>query len=195
MLGLLLALWPRKSADWGGDGWVFPVGDISSSWVGSGGIGVARITNGFDAAKHRGVDIMYYGAFPSPAGRGMGGGTQSRYFAPRGTPVFAASAGTIWSTGLTPRGWNVVIDHGKVATFYQHLAEQPLLAKGDRVQAGQQIGVMGVDPLDAEHVRHLHFELWQGGPDAAIDPAPKMAAWPHPAWDAGDQADWDISAP
>ena len=48
---------------------------------------------------------------------------------------------------------------------------------GERVRAGQPIGVIGADPLDGQHLKHLHFEIWLGGPNDAIDPAPLMHAW------------------
>ena len=77
-----------------------------------------------------------------------------------------------------------MIDHGplKVATFYQHLekllvTETANAKSGERVRAGQPIGVIGADPLDGEHLKHLHFEFWRGGPKDAIDPAPLMRAW------------------
>jgi hypothetical protein len=84
----------------------------------------------------------------------------------------------------TPRGFAVVIDHGpsKVATFYQHL-EKLLVTPtanakaGQHVHAGQPIGIVGADPLDAEHLKHLHFELWLGGPSNATDPSALMRGW------------------
>jgi hypothetical protein len=100
----------------------------------------------------------------------------------------AASDGVLWSAGRTPRGFAVVIDHGNVATFYQHLetllvpeAKPP--AKGTsraqliQIKAGQPLGVIGGDPLDPAHLKHLHFELWLGGPANAIDPQPLMKTW------------------
>jgi hypothetical protein len=77
-----------------------------------------------------------------------------------------------------PTGFAVAIDHSpaKVATFYAHL-EKLLVAKGDHVRAGQPIGTIGASPLDAEHLKHLHFEIWLGGPSDRINPAPVMRAW------------------
>ena len=93
---------------------------------------------------------------------------------PDGLVALAASDGVVWSAMQTPRGFAVVIDHGptKVATFYTHL-EQLLVTPtanakaGQRVRAGQPIGIIGADPLDGEHLKHLHFELWLGGPSDA----------------------------
>jgi hypothetical protein len=77
-----------------------------------------------------------------------------------------------------------VIDHSprKVATFYAHLekllvAETQRGASKQRVFAGQPIGFIGFDPLDAARIKHLHLEVWRGGPSDRIDPAPMMARW------------------
>ena len=49
---------------------------------------------------------------------------------------------------------------------------------GERVRAGQPIGIIGADPLDGEGLMHLHFELWfRGAHEAAIDPESLMATW------------------
>ncbi len=103
---------------------------------------------------------------------------------PDAMTALAASDGVVWSAMQTPRGFAVVIDHGdaKVATFYTHL-EKLLVAPtgnaktGERVHAGQPIGIVGFDPLDTAHLKHLHFEIWRGGPNDAIDPAPVMHSW------------------
>ena len=82
----------------------------------------------------------------------------------------------------TPHGYAVVIDHTprKVATFYTHMEKLfvPEVApgkKGIAVRAGQPLGVIGASPLDGEHLKHLHFEVWTapgrvGG--TAVDPLP-----------------------
>jgi hypothetical protein len=103
---------------------------------------------------------------------------------PNGVLVIAASDGVVWSAAQTPRGFAVVIDHAptKATTFYTHL-EKLLVAptanakSGERVRAGQPIGIIGADPLDAAHLKHLHFELWLGGPSDRVDPAPLMRGW------------------
>lgn len=62
----------------------------------------------------------------------------------------------------------VVIDHGGgFATWYRH-ASDPLVARGDRVSAGQQIAVVG----EAGNARrtHLHFEVRRRG--HPVDPLP-----------------------
>jgi hypothetical protein len=82
----------------------------------------------------------------------------------------------------------VVVDHDNVATFYQHLElllvpevrPPPKGAPRDRllkIKAGQPLGVIGGDPLNPPHLKHLHFEFWPNGPTSAIDPAPLMKIW------------------
>src|SRR5258708_40185715 len=104
---------------------------------------------------------------------------------PDDTAALAASGGVIWAATKTPRGFAVVIDHGpttKVATFYTHLSRLlvPETARpkvGPRVHAGEPLGIIGADPLDGEHLMHLHFEIWLGGPSDRVDPAPLLRSW------------------
>lgn len=178
---ILLAMMTNKDEPirWG-DGWVWPVPDLDSM---VGGRAHAVISQEFrgrrDPHPHYGVDIMYRSQFPPPT-----------FTAPEGTPILAARAGRLWSVQKTSRGWSVVLDHGPpFATFYQHLESvAPELAVGPRgvdgrpgmsVAAGQRLGVMGSDPTDGGHVRHLHFAVWYhgAGDSASVDPASAMAAW------------------
>jgi len=108
--------------------------------------------------------------------------------APLGTPVFAASDGTVirvdsvfrdWtpleqqaalaeaqSLGYTPavtldriRGRQVWIDHGRgVITRYAHLSAVAELAPGERVSAGAVIGAVGSSGYP-QGGPHLHFEV------------------------------------
>jgi murein DD-endopeptidase MepM/ murein hydrolase activator NlpD len=118
------------------------------------------------------VDIMYRDA--------------GKWVAPEGTPILAAHDATVWSTGTTARGSNVVLDHGPPwASYYQHLsAIDPSIKKGARVQAGQHLGYMGADPTDPQGLRHLHFEAWfRGGAEAAVPiPASVIGAWKRILW-------------
>lgn len=52
------------------------------------------------------------------------------------------------------------------------------------LRAGDQLGTMGADPLDAQKLRHLHFAVWyRGHGDAAsVDPADSMRHWRRSAW-------------
>lgn len=165
-IGVLAMLLLRDMPDWGG-GWVWPVPDKGNNPGDR-----PLITNPFDRARHRGVDIMYR----SPTGT---------YNAPVGTPIVAAKDGRVWSTGRTDRGYNVVLDHGPpFATFYQHL-ELVNVDRGQQVKAGDIIGQMGVDPTDPQGLRHLHFEAWwRGAGESAVDPAPMLAGARRVIWTA-----------
>jgi murein DD-endopeptidase MepM/ murein hydrolase activator NlpD len=148
------------------------------------------ISDGFGSPRppgtHMGVDLMFGRISSDPFPIGANG--SKAFVMPDAWMAVAASDGVLWSAGRTPRGFAVVIDHGNVATFYQHLevllvpeAKPP--AKGAskdtliKIKAGQPLGVIGADPLDPSHLKHLHFELWPGGPASAIDPQPLMKSW------------------
>ncbi len=160
--------------------WVWPV----PRWNGR----TPVISDGFDSPRpglprHGGVDLMFARLTSDPFKPGSPNGSK-HFVMPDNLVAVAASDGVVWSAGPTPRGFAVVIDHApaKVATFYAHL-EKLLVAPAapgkstERVRAGQPLGIIGASPLDAEHLKHLHFEIWLGGPNDRIDPAPVMRAW------------------
>ncbi len=162
VLLLLVLLAARRSAQVDlAAGWVWPV----PSWNGL----LPQISQAFADPRHLGVDILYRVA--------------GRWTAPDDTPIIAANAGTVQRVTRSPRGWSVTIDHGPVLSFYQHMQETTV-KRGQRVAAGERLGSMGADPLDAQHVRHLHFELWQrvGADVARLDPQPIMAPWSVLSW-------------
>jgi murein DD-endopeptidase MepM/ murein hydrolase activator NlpD len=86
-----------------------------------------------------------------------------------GTPILAASEGRVVRVANNPRyGPLVVIDHGRgFATWYRN-ATDPLVARGDRVSAGQQIALIGES--GSARRTHLHFELRRRG--QPVDPLP-----------------------
>src|SRR5580704_3317100 len=154
--------------------WVWPV----PRWNGRAPV----ISDGFDSPRpglprHGGVDIMFERVAADPFKPGTPNGT-AHFVMPDGLSALAAADGVVWSADRIPTGYAVVIDHSptKAATFYAHL-EKLDVAKGDHVHAGQPIGTIGASPLDAEHLKHLHFELWLGGPNDRVDPAPVMRSW------------------
>ncbi|GLW34470.1 M23 family metallopeptidase [Actinoplanes regularis] len=115
--------------------------------------------------------------------------------AKRGTPIFAAAAGTVihmecdrtefgyhcdhdGGSGKRPGGcgWYVDIRHaGNVITRYCHQQTRPLVKEGDTVTAGQQIGIVG--STGHSSAPHLHFEVHLGSRDSATatDPIKFMA--------------------
>jgi len=165
---VLLAVWLATRPRMGvfGSGWSWPVPDIDA-----GGVRVPAIVSSGWTSKHPALDIMFHNA-------------QEGYFAPEGVPVRAARAGKVWSTLLGRRGWSVVVDHGGGwKTWYQHLANVQVVP-GQVVEAGEDLGKMGIDPLDQQQVRHLHFAVWQGGvgDGSSVDPTSGMQTWARSLW-------------
>jgi hypothetical protein len=160
--------------------WVWPV----PRWNGR----TAVVSDGFNSPRpglprHGGVDLMFLRQPSDPFKPGTPNGAKWHVM-PDGLSAIAASDGVIWSAMNTPHGWAVVIDHSprKVATFYTHMEKLfvPEVApgkKGIAVRAGQPLGVIGASPLDGEHLKHLHFEVWLGGPNDRIDPSLLMKSW------------------
>jgi murein DD-endopeptidase MepM/ murein hydrolase activator NlpD len=92
--------------------------------------------------------------------------------APEGTPVVAALAGTVVSSGPAGGyGLAIEIDHGSVnrRTLYGHLSEL-YVKEGARVRQGEVIARVGSTGLSTGP--HLHFEMRvpQDGGWVAIDP-------------------------
>lgn len=113
------------------------------------------------------------------AGRGHQGNDM---FAACGTPIVAASAGTVKVNKFESRAGNYVVitdtpsgeDH-----VYMHMESASTLTVGSRVEAGGAVGYVG-DTGRADGC-HLHFEIWtapgwyEGG--AARDPRKTLSAW------------------
>jgi murein DD-endopeptidase MepM/ murein hydrolase activator NlpD len=160
-------------------GWVWPVpmfGDRQPA-----------ISDGYGSPRpgkiplHLGVDVMYPRRSPTDGATQYPPHTPNGApwsFLPDGTFALAAGSGVVSKAGPQPRGQTVTIVHpNKAVTFYTHM-ESLLVREGENVIAGQPLGIVGADPLDAEHVKHLHFEIWPTGNRAsAIDPAPLMKGW------------------
>ena len=87
--------------------------------------------------------------------------------APTGTPVVAAGAGTVVTSGnLGGYGNTVVIDHGNgLSTLYAHMSVLHLEV-GDTVAAGQLVGAVGTTGTSTGP--HLHFEVRRFG--IPVDP-------------------------
>lgn len=80
----------------------------------------------------------------------------------RGYPVYASAPGVVRSAGWDGGyGKAVRLDHGYgLGTLYGHMSRL-LVAAGDRVEAGQQIGLMGSTGRSTGP--HLHFEVHVDG--------------------------------
>ena len=126
---------------------VFPIQGLTDAAVGS-FWGSARDQG---ARQHEGIDI----------------------FAPRGTPVVAATAGYITRTGETALGGRVVwladAEEGN-HIYYAHLDKQ-LVAPGQHVRPGDTLGLVGNTGNARTTVPHLHFGIYRAG-RGAVDPFP-----------------------
>jgi len=174
--------------------WVFPV----HAWRGY----APTRSHEYNADNHHGVDLMFVrkpgGAdsmWPSGLTRMNGiaksyGDAKGKFFMPDRIYACAARDGTIWECTKSPRGLQIVVDHGRpFATYYQHLSSAlfPLGitkgAQGIAVKAGQPLGVIGFDTsgLDRQYLMHLHFEVWfNGNWTAHVDPWPLLERAPLP---------------
>lgn len=149
------------------------------------------ISDGFTSPRpggirHGGVDLMFDRVASDPFKVGSPNGTKA-FVMPDHMLALAAGDGRVRYAAATPRGLTVQLEHdaGKVVTYYTHLDELLVrrttnASSGERVRAGQPIGVVGADPQDGEHVKHLHFEIWlpPGTPKDRIDPASILRSWP-----------------
>ncbi len=104
--------------------------------------------------------------------------------APRGTPVLAASAGTVEKLFDSKLGGLTVYIRrtgGQWIDYYAHLdGYAPGLAEGQKVARGQAIAAVGSTGDASPEAPHLHFEIkmmapgeswWQG---RAVDPYPLL---------------------
>lgn len=85
------------------------------------------------------------------------------YAAPKGTPIYAATAGTVLIARYSSSaGYWVVIDHGNgLTTKYMHMFEMPYVREGQKVVKGQHIG--GVGTTGQSTGNHLHFQVEEYG--------------------------------
>ncbi|MEK7475188.1 MAG: M23 family metallopeptidase [Candidatus Coatesbacteria bacterium] len=114
------------------------------------GYGITRSYAGTAQWPHRGIDIA----------------------APDGWPVVAAAAGRVLvSRRIDAYGNAVVLDHGQtVHTIYFHMSARQVV-EGQRVEAGQVIGMVGATGIATGP--HLHFGTYLGA--VAVDPEEMMS--------------------
>lgn len=100
-------------------------------------------------------------------------------FAPRGTPATAAAAGLVRHVGTDHRGGNVVWlwDSSRgLSLYYAHL-DRATVTPGQRVEAGETIGLIGNTGNARGTSPHLHFGIYTFGA-GALDPLPFVVAPP-----------------
>lgn len=128
-----------------------------------------------DAALAFPVEGHGTGAIQSVFGDPRDGGVRDHHgvdiFAPRGTPALAAAAGTVSRVQDTSRGGLVVWirDERRGANlYYAHLDAQTVV-RGQRVEVGDTVGLIGNTGNARTTPPHLHFGVYSRGP---TDPAP-----------------------
>lgn len=98
-----------------------------------------------------------------------------------GSPIWAASAGTVRSAGIQPyRGYTVWIDHGGgIVTGYFHMQAGSLrVTAGQQVAVGTQLGTMGATGYSLGC--HLHFQIERDGTPINAEPFMQAAGAPLP---------------
>lgn len=103
--------------------------------------------------------------------------------APRGTPVVAATAGTIEKLFTSkPGGLTIYVRSAdkRTITYYAHLdAYAPGLAEKQEVRQGQQLGTVGSTGNADPAAPHLHFAIMQTTPESAWwEPAVSINPYP-----------------
>ena len=123
----------------------------------------AVVSNEFAGAKHLGVDLMFQRHDATDLATVYRAGTPNgtkAFFMPDDVAALAAAAGVVTFAAMTPIGNAVIIQHPNGwKTYYAHLASLAV-HKGQTVAAGETLGTIGASPADAEHLKHLHFEIW-----------------------------------
>lgn len=132
----------------------FPVEERDSESVGS-FFGAPRDRG---RRKHHGVDI----------------------FAPKGQPAVACADGFVTRAGTDDLGGNVIWlrDSARRLTYYYAHLDEHIATTGQRVRAGDVVGLVGKTGNARTTPPHLHFGIYGGGP---IDPFPFLARPEDPA--------------
>ena len=106
--------------------------------------------------------------------------------APEGTPVLAASEGTVEKLYFSQGGGGITVyvrsPDGQWVYYYAHLKDYaPGLREGQRVEKGARLGSVGVTGNANPGVPHLHFAVHQMRPGEAwhegtpVNPYPLLA--------------------
>ena len=97
-------------------------------------------------------------------------------------PVLAVQPGRVQVRKRHSAAGNYVVIDGRGKrkdAVYMHLLRKARVRKGERVEAGEQIGLVG--RTGRASACHLHFELWSGDGwyegGRPIDPEPSLRKW------------------
>ncbi len=130
----------------------------------------------------RGTHVYGEGAGRFGAGRGYGAHEGQDVMADCGTPLVAARGGTVTMRASHSRAGNYLVIQDPVTGeghMYAHLREPAIVRRGQRVETGQPLGVVG--DTGSASACHLHFEIWtapgwyRGG--SPIDPLSTLKRW------------------
>jgi murein DD-endopeptidase MepM/ murein hydrolase activator NlpD len=155
--------------------------------AGSGGVGPGgggATTTAAPATTSSGV-FPVRGRHTFGDGIGAGRGHQGQdILAKCGKPVVAALSGRVSYVSYQAAAGNYLVIHGakrQPDTVYMHLLHRASVRSGERVAAGDQLGLVG-QTGDATAC-HLHFEMWstpgweKGG--SLLNPLPYLKRWDH----------------
>ena len=108
---------------------------------------------------------------PRDAGRRSHHGVD--LFAPKGTPVVAATPGIVRRVGETDLGGNVIwlLDTRREQSLYYAHLDRQLVSTGDIVQVGDTLGLVGNTGNARSTPPHLHFGIYRRG-QGPVDPLP-----------------------
>jgi len=133
-------------------------------------------------------------AIQSFYGAGRDGGRREHHgidiFAPRGTPVLAATDGVVRSTAPNTLGGNVVwlTDTRRRQTLYYAHLDTQLVRGGQQVRTGDTLGLVGNTGNARTTSPHLHFGIYvagQGPVDPLLHVRREMSAVPELRADTG----------
>jgi murein DD-endopeptidase MepM/ murein hydrolase activator NlpD len=122
------------------------------------------------------------GAARFGAGRGHGAHEGQDVMAACGTPLVAARGGVVAMRASHGRAGNYLVIQDAVTGeghMYAHLREPAIVRRGQRVETGQLLGVVG--DTGSASACHLHFEIWtapgwyRGG--SPVDPLAVLKRW------------------
>ena len=129
----------------------------------------------FPVQGHDATEVASFFGDPRPGGRRHDG---IDIFAPRGTPVLAATGGRVTRAGENRLGGNVVWLRGDGLSFYYAHLDKREVATGERVRAGEVVGLVGNTGNASTTPPHLHFGIYDGRP---VDPLPYLSGGRAPA--------------
>ena len=105
---------------------------------------------------------------------------------PRGTPVHAVVSGTVRKLFLSKPGGNTIYEFDEMGVYCYYYAHLDGYAEGlreeTRAARGDIIGFVGSTGNAAERTPHLHFAIFELGPERlwwkgkAVDPYPGLVA-------------------